>query len=77
MMPQNATAAPVVEDGEVSVTLRSRTGVLAEAVRALDGVGIEADDLSVRRPTLDDVFLGLTGHAAEEPTDDDSEGDRA
>ena len=73
----NASAAPVVDGAEVAVTLRTRTGVLAEAVRALDGVGIEAGDLSIRRPTLDDVFLGLTGHAAEDPTDDDSQGDRA
>lgn len=73
----NANAAPVVDDRELSVTLRTRSGVLAEAVRALDTAGIEADDLSIRRPTLDDVFLGLTGHAAEEPTDDDSEGARS
>ena len=37
---------------------------IAEAVRRLDGVGI--DDIALRRPTLDDVFLALTGHAAEE-----------
>jgi ABC-2 type transport system ATP-binding protein len=30
------------------------------------------DDLGLRRPTLDDVFLSLTGHAAE-ATDDDEE----
>jgi len=33
-------------------------------VRRLDGVGI--DDIALRRPTLDDVFLALTGHTAEE-----------
>ena len=32
----------------------------------LDAAGIALDDLAVRRPTLDDVFLALTGHAAEE-----------
>ena len=47
------------------VPVRRRSGVIAEAVRRLDaGVGI--DDISLRRPTLDDVFLALTGHAAEE-----------
>ena len=46
------------------VPVRRRSGVIAEAVRRLDGVGI--DDIALRRPTLDDVFLALTGHAAEE-----------
>ena len=35
------------------------------AVRLLDAAGIELADFAVRRPTLDDVFLALTGHAAE------------
>jgi ABC-2 type transport system ATP-binding protein len=38
---------------------------LPEAVRRLDSAGLERTDLSLRRPTLDDVFLTLTGHAAE------------
>jgi len=55
---------PVLEDGAVRVLVRQRSGTIAEAVRRLDGVGI--DDIALRRPTLDDVFLALTGHAAEE-----------
>ena len=43
-----------------------RSGVIAEAVRRLDEAGVGIADLAVRRPTLDDVFLVLTGHAAEE-----------
>jgi ABC-2 type transport system ATP-binding protein len=35
---------------------------LPEAVRQLDAAGLELTDLSLRRPTLDDVFLTLTGH---------------
>jgi ABC-2 type transport system ATP-binding protein len=35
-------------------------------VRELDAAGVAIDDLGVRRPTLDDVFLALTGHAAED-----------
>jgi ABC-2 type transport system ATP-binding protein len=31
-----------------------------------DGSGIEIDDLGLQRPSLDDVFLNLTGHRAEE-----------
>ncbi len=46
--------------------LREGAGAVAAAVRALDAAGIVLDDISVRRPTLDDVFLSLTGHAAEE-----------
>jgi ABC-2 type transport system ATP-binding protein len=57
---------PVLEDGVVRVPVRRRSGVIAEAVRRLDAVGVGVDDLGVRRPTLDDVFLALTGHTAEE-----------
>lgn len=39
---------------------------LIEAVRALDTAGIAVSDVQLRRPTLDDVFLTLTGHAAED-----------
>jgi ABC-2 type transport system ATP-binding protein len=35
--------------------------VIAEAVRALDALAVEVDDLGLRRPTLDEVFLTLTG----------------
>jgi ABC-2 type transport system ATP-binding protein len=39
--------------------------VLVEALGRLDAAGIEVLDVGLRRPTLDDVFLTLTGHAAE------------
>ncbi|HYH93131.1 MAG TPA: ATP-binding cassette domain-containing protein [Candidatus Saccharimonadales bacterium] len=38
---------------------------LVEVVRGLDEAGIQIDDIGLRRPTLDDVFLSLTGHASE------------
>ncbi|MER5440245.1 ATP-binding cassette domain-containing protein [Streptomyces sp. NPDC002790] len=41
--------------------------LLAEIIRDLDARGIEIDDIGLRRPTLDDVFISLTGHVAEEP----------
>ena len=50
----------------------SATAML-EAVRALDGAGIEPATMVLREPTLDDVFLALTGHAAEEATDTDDD----
>jgi ABC-2 type transport system ATP-binding protein len=51
------------------VPLRERRGAIAEAVRLLDEAGIGIDDIAVRRPTLDDVFLRLTGHGAEADAD--------
>ncbi|MFI7272374.1 ATP-binding cassette domain-containing protein [Streptomyces sp. NPDC049879] len=39
---------------------------LAEAIRELDGRGVEIDDIGLRRPTLDDVFISLTGHSADD-----------
>ncbi|HWH30723.1 MAG TPA: ATP-binding cassette domain-containing protein [Mycobacteriales bacterium] len=41
--------------------------VLVEVVRRLDAEGIGVLDVGLRRPTLDDVFLALTGHAADQP----------
>ncbi|MGW2781954.1 ATP-binding cassette domain-containing protein [Streptomyces populi] len=73
-----ATASEVLRGfgkGEVAVEEHTRkltvpvTGgakLLAEVIRELDGRGIEIDDIGLRRPTLDDVFLSLTGHVAEE-----------
>jgi len=44
---------------------------LATVIREFDDAGIVIDDIGLRRPTLDDVFLSLTGHVAEEgPTDE-------
>ena len=54
--------APVVTDGVISVPVEGG-GAIAEAVRALDHAGVAIDDIATRRPTLDDVFLELTGHA--------------
>ena len=56
---------PSVDEDTVRLTVRRRTGTIVEAVRRLDEVGVGVDDLGLRRPTLDDVFLSLTGHAAE------------
>ena len=67
---------PKSAGGVVSVPFdRDRTSI-ADVVRRLDTAGIEVEDLAVRRPTLDDVFITLTGHAAEEPSDEDEEAER-
>jgi ABC-2 type transport system ATP-binding protein len=41
--------------------------VLTGALRVLDAAHIALDDVGLRRPTLDDVFLALTGHSADQP----------
>src|SRR5437762_12010897 len=55
------------ETGVVSVGVGGQgSEALVEAVRGLDGAGLETRGLALRRPSLDDVFMALTGHAAEE-----------
>jgi ABC-2 type transport system ATP-binding protein len=75
----------VVGSGEVTVDVRARrlsvpvsggTAALVDALRRLDDVGVEVQDVALHRPTLDDVFLTLTGRAAtvtEAPDEDDEE----
>ncbi|MEU6732371.1 ATP-binding cassette domain-containing protein [Streptomyces physcomitrii] len=54
----------------VSAPVADRMAALTETVRALRAAGIEAEDLAVRRPTLDEVFLHLTGDGDPAPTAD-------
>jgi len=60
-----ASDRPFLEDGSVRVPVAERRGSIADAVRRLDDAGIAIDDISVSEPTLDDVFLNLTGRATE------------
>jgi ABC-2 type transport system ATP-binding protein len=68
-------------EGEVTVDDHTRrltvptsagAGALVQVVRDLDEAGIGIDDIGLRRPTLDDVFLSLTGHVTIEGTDTES-----
>ena len=61
-----STGEPLVEQAHISAPVTGGSTVLVDAIRVLDAQGIEVDDLALRRPTLDDVFLALTGHVAEE-----------
>jgi ABC-2 type transport system ATP-binding protein len=61
-----ADEPPGGEEAIVSLPVRQRRGAIAEAVRRLTEAGIGVDDIELRRPTLDDVFLTLTGHGAAE-----------
>ena len=58
-----ATGPVAVGAGGLRVTaaVPARDGITTEVVRALDGAGIGVTDIAVRRPSLDDVFLALTG----------------
>jgi ABC-2 type transport system ATP-binding protein len=49
----------------VGATVAGGAGLLAAVVRDLDAAGVLVEELGLHRPTLDDVFLTLTGHAAE------------
>ena len=53
------------ERRSIVVPVTGGAAVLADALRRLDARGVPVDDVGLRRPTLDDVFLSLTGHAAE------------
>jgi ABC-2 type transport system ATP-binding protein len=60
-----AKEPPSVAGDLVSVGVSHRGGAIVEAVRTLDEAGIGVEDIALKRPTLDDVFMALTGHAAE------------
>jgi daunorubicin resistance ABC transporter ATP-binding subunit len=60
------TPSPELEDSTVRLTTHESARLLVEALRALDGEGIVPATLTVRESSLDDVFLALTGHRAEE-----------
>jgi ABC-2 type transport system ATP-binding protein len=68
-----ASEAPSASGELVQVAVRQRSGAIVTAVSELVAAGVGVEDIVLRRPTLDDVFLALTGHAAE-PGED--EGDR-
>ncbi|MGW7085531.1 ATP-binding cassette domain-containing protein [Streptomyces sp. NPDC054871] len=50
---------------KLTVPVAGGAKLLAEVIRELDARGVEIDDIGLRRPTLDDVFISLTGHVAE------------
>jgi ABC-2 type transport system ATP-binding protein len=66
VLAEISSERPTREDHTVRAAVRRRSGIIAEAVRRLDDVDVCVEDIALRRPTLDDVFIALTGHAAEE-----------
>jgi ABC-2 type transport system ATP-binding protein len=62
------TTRSIVPNGSerlIEVPVAAADGLATEVLRALDAVGVAVSDISVRSASLDDVFLTLTGHAAE------------
>ena len=57
--------APQIDGSSVRLPVEPGSGAIMEAVRRLDEAKLTVDDVAIRRPTLDDVFLSLTGHEAE------------
>jgi len=62
-----------VSTRRVTVPVKGGAGVMPAAVAALDRVGLEVDDIALRRPTLDEVFLTLTGQPADADADNESD----
>ncbi|GAA2807216.1 daunorubicin resistance protein DrrA family ABC transporter ATP-binding protein [Kitasatospora paracochleata] len=75
-----AKGDPAVEKNtrRITVPISGGAKVLADVIRELDARSIEIDDIGLRRPTLDDVFLSLTGHAtaAEDENGEDGSAER-
>ena len=61
----------------VRVPVETAVGTITDAVRRMDSAGIELVDIAVHRPTLDDVFLSLTGEHVDEKPQDSPNGRRS
>jgi ABC-2 type transport system ATP-binding protein len=61
-----------VDEGlrQISAPVTTGSKALIEAAKLLDESGIHPLDIGLKRPSLDDVFLSLTGHVAEEKNDE-------
>ncbi|HEX2057855.1 MAG TPA: ATP-binding cassette domain-containing protein [Actinomycetota bacterium] len=75
LRPFGTDVRPEPELRRIALPISGGAGLLPKVIRELDAAGVELEDLGLRKPTLDDVFLSLTGHAAE--TDEESEEETA
>jgi ABC-2 type transport system ATP-binding protein len=66
---------PALDEGlrQISSPVSTGSAALFEVLKSLDSAGIHALDVGLKRPSLDDVFLSLTGHAAEEKKEEVTE----
>ena len=70
------TTAPVIpREGErvIEAPVIAADGLATEVVRALDAAGVKVNDIAVRSASLDDVFLTLTGHKAEDKAEENED----
>ena len=65
LRPFGTDVRPEPELRRVALPITGGAGLLPKVIRELDAAGVELEDLGLRKPTLDDVFLSLTGHTAE------------
>ena len=73
MLAPDGTATVDEHSRRVTIAAEGGAQQLVDVVRSLGEEHIVIDDVGLRRPTLDDVFLTLTGHAAEADTSEDDE----
>ncbi|WP_068277026.1 daunorubicin/doxorubicin resistance ABC transporter ATP-binding protein DrrA [Aldersonia kunmingensis] len=72
LLPPRFDPASIVGADRIAVPAPDGARTLAEALRRLDVAGVELVDIALRRPSLDDVFLSLTGHISDPESDADS-----
>src|SRR5262249_40405741 len=64
-----STAEIDADTRKISAPVRDRVAALTDVARMIDETGVEAEDIAVRRPTLDEVFLRITGHSTAAETE--------
>jgi ABC-2 type transport system ATP-binding protein len=66
LLARAGIGSPELEGERVRLTTHDGARLLVDALRALDAESLVPAALTVREPSLDDVFLALTGHHAED-----------
>ncbi|MGI8613686.1 MAG: ATP-binding cassette domain-containing protein [Nocardioidaceae bacterium] len=69
---QSAEVDTDADGRRLTVAAPGGSADLVRVIRELDAAGVTIADVGLRRPTLDDVFLALTGHATEQPSLEDA-----
>jgi ABC-2 type transport system ATP-binding protein len=64
--------APRIDGNAIEINVEQGPRTAMEALRLLDQAGLEATEFALREPSLDDVFLALTGRKAEDAQGDDA-----
>ncbi|MFD4431538.1 ATP-binding cassette domain-containing protein, partial [Nocardia sp. NPDC058497] len=72
LLPAEILAAMTPESDRITIPAPDGAKTLAEALRRLDNASIELVDIALRRPSLDDVFLQLTGHLASDESESEA-----